>query len=421
MTNNELFSLRESNPNKFWGEIANILLEEYKSDNFRNALEVPKKDAINAFRNKSVEGVSMPYHIGCTINESDLQFQYFVQFIAQNEFQRDCAPTTIISGVRYLSNDSYYIFNIDDSLCRIDVFVLHMIDQYARRSYRLDSDIELPNTYNKFNNKAFDNLFKFVGKFFARNKINRLEQGKEAYSIEEQKENKSKDWMYCLWMDGLTYCESFNPSSSEYPRLILHKTFVPYWNDASVTDDTCICEDQLKAITPKLNVLFKKAKDCFPLQYDDKDLSSAILMMWCNLIGKSIDESSISHIQDNVIRILQYYEKKGVINIDWNVVPKFTYKEINDAKNKLENFSSLVLNDADIAQYILRISACLWWHNRDFEIWYNESGKLKNLSNESGLMGILLMRGSSVKNAILYESNLLKTICSKLNKTMSNK
>ena len=277
--NNELFSLRESTPNKFWGEFASILLEEYKSEDFKNSLAELFVLALDDFRKKKESGDRMPYNIGYLIDKEELEFRYFVQMTAQDESQRDYEPMPLISAVRHFPNESYYVFNIHDDGFghnEIDVFNPHLIDQYARRAYRLDGDIELPNTwhYNKqpaegevFKKKEFDNLLKFVGKFFARNKINRLGQGKEAYSIEEQKENKSKDWVYCLWIDGLTYCKSFNPSNSEYTHVLLHKTFVPYAKDDSVKDDTCIGEDQRKAIAPKLLKLLKDAQSYFPNQY----------------------------------------------------------------------------------------------------------------------------------------------------------
>lgn len=291
--NKELFSLREANPDKFWGEISNILLEEYKSVKFQKELGQLAYLAIDDFRKKKDGGAKLPYHIGYLLDEEWLQFRYFVQMIAQDDSQRDFCPVPIIVGVLPFPNESFYSFHIhDDGLGKneIDVFVPHVIEQYARRAYRLETDIKLPNTWHtdkgKFKEKEFDNLFKFVGKFFARNKINRLGQDKAAYSIEEQEKNKSKDWIYCLWMDGMTYCDSFNASCNEYPHVLLHKTFVPYAKDDSVKDDTCIGDDQMKAIAPNFLKLLKDANHYFPVQYGTTDLICLIkkleLYLWCN-------------------------------------------------------------------------------------------------------------------------------------------
>lgn len=287
--NKELFSLREANPDKFWGDISNILLEEYKSVKFQKELGQLAYLAIDDFRKKKDGGAKLPYHIGYLLDEEGLQFRYFVQMIAQDDSQRDFCPVPIIVGVLPFPNESFYSFHIHDDGLRkneIDVFVPHVMEQYARRAYRLETDIEMPNTYNKYNKNAFDNLFKFVGKFFARNKINRLGQDMAAYSIEEQVKNKSKDWIYCLWMDGMTYCDSFNTSCNEYPHVLLHKTFVPYAKDDSVKDDTCIGDDQRIAIAPKLLQLLKDANRYFPIQYGTPDLFFLIKMLemslWCN-------------------------------------------------------------------------------------------------------------------------------------------
>lgn len=429
MINNELFSLRETNPDKFWGEISNILLEEYRSVKFQRKLEQLSYLAIDDFRKKKDCGAKIPYHIGYCIDDEGFRFHYFVHMIAQNEFQRDYRPKSIIVGVFPFPNESFYSFRInDDGLCKneIDVFVPHMIDQYARRAYRLETDIELPNTWHtdkgKFREKEFDNLFKIVGKFFARNKIKQSGHNKAAYSIEEQEKNKSKDWAYCLWMDGMTYCYSFNASCNEYPHVLLHKTFVPYWKDDSVKDDRCIGEDQLKAITIDLNKLFNRAEKEFPQQYDCFDLNGYEYVITHHKIGETLNIGHITHIQNAAMKLLLDFEKKNVIHIDKNNVPKYPYKEINNAKEILKILcdNKFSTKECEIAESILCVSACLWWHIRSFEEWYNESGKFKNLDDESVLKIIRLMRGKNLVDTIISETDLLAKTCECLNSKMFN-
>ena len=247
----------------------------------------------------------------------------------------------------------------------------------------------------------------------SRNKINHLGQDKVAYSIEEQEKNKSKDWTYCLWMDGMTYCDSFNASSNEYPHVLLHKTFVPYWKGDSVKDDTCIGEDQLRAITSKLNKLFNLAKEEFPKQYECYNLEDSEYIIMHHKIGNSIKCDYITHVQDTAMNLLQNFETNGYIHIDRNCVPKYPYKEINMAKESLENLctNQSSLDDCEIAKYLLCVSACLWWHLRVFEVWYKESGMIKNLKDDSILKVIRLMRGKTIVDKINLEKDLLAQTC----------
>ena len=149
---NDLFSLKTENPEKFWGELSNILIEEYRSEDFLEVLSGYLCDASELFLQWKSDGEKFPFHSRYCVEDERFKFRYFIQIIAQEDAQINF-PIPIITGVLPFPGESYYLFNIGDEIpdinrFEIDVFTPHVIDQYARRAYRLESDIDLPNTWH---------------------------------------------------------------------------------------------------------------------------------------------------------------------------------------------------------------------------------------------------------------------------------
>ncbi|MBR0072791.1 MAG: hypothetical protein IJP95_03045, partial [Bacteroidales bacterium] len=94
--------------------------------------------------------------------------------------QHECeiqAPRPIITGILAIPGDSYYTLHIHDDgtgVDEVDIFCPHFIERYACRSYRLDTDMDLPKEWEHrkklpktedFREEEFLTLFNFVGKF----------------------------------------------------------------------------------------------------------------------------------------------------------------------------------------------------------------------------------------------------------------
>ena len=406
---NEIFSYKESDPEKFWNDLTSLLLEEYKSTTFAEELKSVMSGAYVCFLSKKSNGEKLPYHLGYYVQSNELQFRYFVQVTAQSENEIEY-PMPIITGILPFPGEQCYTFHIHDNGQGedvVDVFAPHMIDHYARRAYRLPNDLSMPNTWHKdkrqpdefdFNDKEVKKLFMLFGKFFARNKINVLCKNDKALSINEQ--GIDSDDYECLWMDGLTYCKPFCNK-----KVWLHKTFVPYFRDASVKDDSYLSEDQLKAIAADLNNLFKKASQYFPIQYKTSGLDWTKIIIIHHWIGQSLN--SVINVQERVWPFFERWGKMGLISITGNEPPKFTYKEIQTAKATLEDIDNCDIKESNLAQSVLVVWANLWWHLRDFENWYEENGRLNVLNEHESLQTIRLMRGMNLRDVILFEADLL--------------
>lgn len=287
----------------------------------------------------------------------------------------------------------------------------------------MPDDIDMPNTWHKekrtsnavdFNKKEVENLFKFVGKFFARNKVRRLCTNKKVLSLNEQ--DVRSDDQTCLWLDGVTYCKTLCSG-----QVLLHKTFLPYWKNSSVKDDAYLGEDQLKAIASDLAHLHKEASEAFPLQYGDVGFNWFDFVAAHRWIGESL--SPISSVQNAAWPYLERWEKAGLISITGNEPPKFDHKELSAATSLLQRLSTITANGVDereLAKSVMVIVSSLWWHLRDFENWYTENGRLAVLNEPEGLQVIRLMRGTNLREVILSEGDLLSKTYEELNKLLSN-
>lgn len=418
MNINELFSIKESEPDKFWGELSNVLLDERRGDKFLELLQGLTIKAHVAFLAKKGEHVKLPYHIGYCLQDDSLQFRYFVQMIAQSD-EEVVVPKPIITGILPFPNERCYTFRMHDNgqgQNEVDVFVPHMIDRYAKRSYRMPDDIDMPNTWHKekrtsnavdFNEKEVERLFRFVGKFFARNKLNRLCKNENAMSLKEQE--TSPDDHVCLWMDGVTYCKPFCKGN-----VWLHKTFVPYWKDASAKDDVYLGEDQLESIAGDLDELMKEASMRFPAQYGMMELSILDYIKYCHSLWHSIgDNRMIPAIQDKSRGVIDLLEHKGFIKVDWNLPqpPKFPSKDLCKTKTFIETMNVDAPNRSmsELASNALQMWSSLWWHMREFDDWDTEAVKL--VDKNAARRMICLMHGLNVHKTIIGEVNLLSKLC----------
>lgn len=413
MNISNLYSIKGSEPERFWREITNALLEEYKSEKF---LSILRELLGIEFLKQKEESKQLPYHMAYYLQDAELQFRYFVQVLAQNENEM---PLPIITGILPFSGEQCYTFHIhhDGNGCEeVDVFVPHMIDRYARRAYLLPTNLPIPKTWHKekrqrdevaFNDKEIKRLFYIVGKFFAHNKISRLCKNEKALSFREQ--GISQDDCICLWMDGLTYCKPFCNN-----RVWLHKTFVPYWNDATTKDEASINNDQLQAISKDLNILFSEAKKTSP-QYKDGNLSELQYMELCRKLWHSLKDeptTSISEIQDSSFDIINECEKLGFIKVNrkTSTPPTFSHKEISETIDFITNLD-VESNKCDIKELAKHLLVCwstLWWSMRAFDEWDTEAAK--HISDEEGLLVIMLKRGVDIRDKILNLRDLLSKL-----------
>jgi len=267
----------------------------------------------------------------------------------------------------------------------------------------MPDDIDMPNTWHKekmtsnavdFNEKEVERLFRFVGKFFARNKLNRLCKNENDMSLKEQE--TSPDDHVCLWMDGVIYCKPFCKGN-----VWLHKTFVPYWKDASAKDDTYLSEYQLESIAGDLDELMKEASMRFPAQYGNR---------------------MIPAIQDKSRGVIDLLEHKGFIKVDWNLPqpPKFPSKDLCKTKTFIETMNVDAPNRSmsELASNALQMWSSLWWHMREFDDWDTEAVKL--VDKNAARRMICLMHGLNVHKTIIGEVNLLSKLCIGIMREISN-
>lgn len=435
MNNNILIPISKKSPD-FWENITSLLLQEYKSEKFKVALDNLFVIALKEFKDKKEQSEEMPYHKGYIIKDEIFQFHYFVQMIAQNESQRDVLPMPIITAVKPFANDSYYVFYIhnigNDNVDEINVFSWHVFNRYASRSFRLDCDITLPNTFGHIRqpqqgeeeiikDNEFITLFKLVGKFFARNKVKIMGNNKSAYSEEEQKK-ESDDWLYSVWNDGITYCESVNESSTKSPRVFFHHTFLPYFIDLSVKDDACLDKNQLSTIAPDFNKLLNEEKKLYPLQYGDFTFDKRTNIECHKKLFYGIRDMNISAIQDYAWKYLFYFEKKSYITIDRDKrqPPKFDNKQLGNAKKEIFNFINdcNAIDESAIAQNTLCVCSELWWLLREFEEWDKKS--VQKIKEEEGFRFLRFLHGYNVAYNIKKDVYILSNLYPYLEKIIDN-
>jgi hypothetical protein len=407
---NEIFSYKESDPEKFWNDLTSLLLEEYKSTTFAEELKSVMSGAYVCFLSKKSKGDKFPYHVGYYVQSNELQFRYFVQMTALNEYEIE-HPMPIITGIYPFPGEQCYTFHIHDNGQGedvVDVFAPHMIDHYARRAYRLPNDLSMPNTWHKdkrqpdefdFNDKEVKKLFMLVGKFFARNKINNGPFLNEKVLSHNEQESSSNNY-FCLWMDGLTYCVPFCKE-----KIWLHKTFLPYFKDESVNDDAYLGEDQLQAIKPYLEALFKIASQSFPNQY----ITPYFDVNMYNYVYEGIYDLIIPTLE--VLKAtggcFSILTRKGYIQN--GKIQKYPLKKIIEATNTLNRVVNGNLEYCDnkmIAESFLIVWSCLCLNFQEFKEWYLENEPKKILKRTEYYL-IVLMRGMYLQEIILSEANLL--------------
>lgn len=428
MNINELLPIRKSDPNKFWGEISSCLMEEYYGEEFATALRDVATQAFITFAEKCEKGDKLPYHWGYWPEVPNSHFRWFIQMTAQHENEIQ-APMPIITGILAIPGDSYYTLHIHNDgtgVNEVDIFCPHFIERYASRSYRLDTDIELPKewrykkqpkTFERFNEKEFLGLFNFVGKFFGRNKMNRLTNIRKALS-ETERDKGSTDFT-CLWMDGVSYC---TPLCNE--KVWLHKTFVPYFRDETLADKTELEDDQLRAIAPLFEQLFTDAHQKHSHQYPPMVNKDTYLkeIMGVGVFFKTMTPK-IVQTQETVREKLLYFKDMGYIVLE-DKMPSVTGEDHLKASSSLEELLEKETRDEEDIRIFGATAKCIWASHyqrlREFEAWYEESGRLAVLSEEPIFLMRRLMRGRYICKNVIAETGLLNKCCEVASKLFDN-
>lgn len=428
MNINELIPIRKSNPNKFWGEISSCLMEEYHGEAFAMALRDVATQAFITFAEKCEKGDKLPYHWGYWPEVPNSQFRWFIQMTAQHEHEIQ-APMPIITGILAIPDDSYYTLHIHNDgtgANEVDIFCPHFIERYASRSYRLDTDMNLPKEWKHreklpktetFEEEEFLTLFNFVGKFFGRNKLNRLTNIREALSKKKQEEGSSD--FTCLWMDGVSYC---TPLCNE--KVWLHKNFVPYFRDETLADDSELRDDQLRAIATPFVQLFNEAHQKYPHQYPPLINKNTYLQERIKIgILFAPLGAEIKLIQDAVLNKLLYFKDKGYIVLEDNV-PFVTGIEHLKATTSIEELLKKETLYEEDKRLFATSAKCIWASHyqrlREFEAWYEESGRIAVLSEQPIFLMRRLMRGQYICKNVIAETGLLNKCCEVANKLFDN-
>lgn len=403
-------------------------MEEYHGEAFAMALFDVAAQAFFTFAEKREKGDALPYHWGYWPEVSNSQFRWFIQMTAQHEHEIQ-APMPIITGILAIPGDSYYTLHIHNDgtgVDEVDILCPHFIERYACRSYRLDTDMDLPKEWEHrkklpktedFREEEFLTLFNFVGKFFGRNKLNRLTNIREVLSRKEQ-ERGSTDFT-CLWMDGVSYC---TPLCNE--KVWLHKNFVPYFRDETLAYDTELRDDQLRAIAPLLGKLFTEAHEKFPHQYPplvNKD-SYLTEIMGVGVIFRAMTPE-IVQIQDAVLEILRYFKDKGYIELEDNV-PFVTGEELLRASLSMDELLKKETLDEEGKRLFAASAKCIWASHyerlREYERWHVEAERKTVLSEEAIFLLKRLIRGKYICENVIKETALLKKCCEIANKLFAN-
>lgn len=347
---------------------------------------------------------------------------------AQHEHEIQ-APMPIITGILAIPDDSYYTLHIHDDgtgANEVDIFCPHFIERYASRSYRLDTDMDLPKEWKHreklpktetFEEEEFLTLFNFVGKFFSRNKLNRLTNIREALS--KKKQEKGSTDFTCLWMDGVSYC---TPFCNE--KVWLHKNFLPYFRDEKLDDVHELKDDQLRAIAPLFEELFTEAHEKFPHQYPPLVNKDTYLteIMGVGVIFRAMTPE-IVQIQDAVLENLRYFKDKGYIELEDNV-PFVTGEELLRASLSMDELLKKETLYEEGKRLFAASAKCIWASHyqrlRELEAWYEESGRKAVLSEQPIFLMRRLMRGQYICKNVIAETGLLKKSCEVANNLFNN-
>lgn len=253
----DIIHLKETEPDMFWSAFYEQVCEDNQSEDFTDYLKYTGLESVQDFEQKLLSRLPYPYHrlLYPTEVKSD-ELTYVIQWFAMSYY--DIFP--VITGLVPFPDSSYYTFHFLGN--ELDVFTPHFLSRYAERSPRLEADLPLPNTLhfkkhqegNDPQKKDFVKFAQFIGKFFGRNKINRL-SSRLGSVIAHNEENK--DQLVCLWTDGLSFCIPYADG-----KVFLHTTFLSY---------TDLKRDQIQAILPELFILIEDSCDRFPSQYGSFD------------------------------------------------------------------------------------------------------------------------------------------------------
>lgn len=261
----DIIHLKENEPDKFWSAFYEQALDDYMSPSseFSNLQDYAYLDSIADFKQKRASLVPYPYHrLHIPMDVKPEELTYVIQWFAMSDYDYDLYP--VVTGLVPFPNSSYYTFHLhadgDSPLSNgLDVFTPHFFARYAERAHRLETDLPLPNTLHFTKQKEdcldpsqkdFQKFAKFIGKFFGRNKLNRLCDNLDSVIADDEKD---KNQLVCLWCDGLSFCVPYAER-----KVLLHKTFVSY---ADLKDS------QIDSVAPEL---FKHILACcerFPSQY----------------------------------------------------------------------------------------------------------------------------------------------------------
>lgn len=261
----DIIHLKETEPDRFWFSFFKQALEDIRNPRFKDYLDYSYYESLRDFLGKKKASVPYPYHRLHIPLEIDIdELNYVIQWFAMSDYQL----YHVLTGLIALPLSSFYTFHLHADFefsgeCEMDVFTPHFFARYAEKSYRVDTDIPLPNTlhFTKYRDdsmapsiKDFQKFAKFIGKFFGRNKTNRLCENLSSVIADNEKD---KNQLVCLWCDGLSYCVPYANG-----KVILHKTFVPYSE---------LKESQLRDILPELLMQIKMCCEMFPSQYGSKE------------------------------------------------------------------------------------------------------------------------------------------------------
>lgn len=373
----EVFSLKNCDPQK-WGELSNILENEYCSENFKKALAKFSCNVIPKLIEKRARKEVFPYHLPGLIIQDDFHFRYFVQVIAQNK-DEIVSPQKFICGVLPFPKETYYTFWIREDKqtkkVKIDVFSPHVIEQYARRSKRIEGEMKLPDKWYhikqplesaKFKEEEFYHLFLFVGRFFGKNKIYRIIDKKDAYSEREQKAKNNKDrkeWLVSLWPDGLTYSRRFNAECDTGFPITLHTTYLPYVGNPAChsIEEQTVALKQSEAIAEDFALLAKETRESFPGQYKEDSFFESCLNTFVE-IYPGICEDCDKKLQFCICFIKNNFteEKRAKFEEEYKSSKRYSLEEIDEAKKTLVDFRCFTKENAEqTSDALIRIIKCL--------------------------------------------------------------
>lgn len=256
----------------FWSElykrVMKVTLELRLSEFYRETA----RTALERFALMEKEGQPYPYHLSFRSSENDVcaECSFILQFF---QTEASCSGFNVVETcIIPFPGKQYHVFHIHaDGLSpwgeEIDVFTPHFLDQYARRSPKTDAEAKygLPKTLHfkkqpevvEHHEKEYMHLFNFLGKFFGRNKINRMMPMPEGWL--KNSESTGSD-VLCLWPEGCSCVDNVAGG-----KVWLNKTFIPYMPNEE--GGVALKSDQAQLIIPNLLELLSEAGRLFPNQY----------------------------------------------------------------------------------------------------------------------------------------------------------